>query len=458
MIAGTPLSPDFSGLGALLSPGLVTSAAGASIAPVPASGTDFAHLINAGLPVRSEGGAGLHETTLIDDEAVMTPDRAENEGVSSDISDLMASLSTLASAAVPAVPSPEAPPPETQPPETQPRRELGVVQPPITALADDDTMPPSSPRGVEQGNQTQPPLHPRKMATPTFAAEPAIVTVAAVEPAPPPAVTPSALPPLVEQGVATATPQLAARSKAPPRVGEAISRSTPSAQIKGASSKQAPAGVAPPPISVDVEPIVDRDSGLFEDRQQQQDSNVPTPSPMAGLRGDSGPNPFRMSAGQASGADFVNATPDAFSAAVLDLGADDAWLDQLTRDVSNIARSGGDLRFRLNPQNLGALQVTIERQTNGLSVNMITETLAARDVLSEAQAQVIAEARSQGLTINDVTVTHRSSDQPMQGGAQQNPQRDRAMPTPLRTAGQANASKDEPQDISADRSAADRYA
>ena len=80
------------------------------------------------------------------------------------------------------------------------------------------------------------------------------------------------------------------------------------------------------------------------------------------------------------------------------------WLDQLTRDIVRTASAEGSLRFRLNPETLGSLQVEVTQGQAGASVRLTADTEQARSLIADARPQLIAEARAQGVRIAEAHV------------------------------------------------------
>jgi flagellar hook-length control protein FliK len=109
------------------------------------------------------------------------------------------------------------------------------------------------------------------------------------------------------------------------------------------------------------------------------------------------------------------------------------------------------LRFRLNPETLGTLNVELSQGAQGASVRLTAETEAARAIIAEAQPRLIAEARAQGVRIAEAHVDLGGG-----GGASgQSRRHGEETPTFVRT------HRQEPGDPAADlprRAASDRYA
>lgn len=101
----------------------------------------------------------------------------------------------------------------------------------------------------------------------------------------------------------------------------------------------------------------------------------------------------------------------------LDFAHEGEWLDQLAKDI---ARTGGDgqLRFELNPENLGSLHVEVSQGAAGASVRLTADTEAARTIIADARPQLIAEARAQGVRIAETHVDLGSGSHSQAGNGQ----------------------------------------
>lgn len=98
----------------------------------------------------------------------------------------------------------------------------------------------------------------------------------------------------------------------------------------------------------------------------------------------------------------------------LDLARDTQWLDRLARDISQAATQQGQLKFQLNPENLGALTIEIANSAAGTSIKLSTETDQARQIIADAQPRLLAEVRAQGLRVAE---THVDLNQQGSGGS-----------------------------------------
>ncbi len=143
----------------------------------------------------------------------------------------------------------------------------------------------------------------------------------------------------------------------------------------------------------------------------------------------------------------------------LDIARDGAWLDQLTRDIVRTASAEGNLRFKLNPENLGSLQVEVTQGQNGASVRLTADTEAARTIIADARPQLIAEARAQGLRIAETHVDLSGQGQQQQAHSQAGQGQNRGRDVPA----QEYLTSWKPESAEEDatpkqRSAAERYA
>lgn len=109
-------------------------------------------------------------------------------------------------------------------------------------------------------------------------------------------------------------------------------------------------------------------------------------------------------AGAAPSGPLLAAAPDLAIEQQLDLAHEGEWLDRLARDIARTAGGEGAMRFRLNPETLGALKVEVAQGDQGAHVRITAETETARAILAEAQPKLLAEARAQGVRIADAQV------------------------------------------------------
>ncbi|HWI86137.1 MAG TPA: flagellar hook-length control protein FliK [Sphingomonas sp.] len=108
----------------------------------------------------------------------------------------------------------------------------------------------------------------------------------------------------------------------------------------------------------------------------------------------------------------VDGKGDTIVEQTLNIARDAAWLDTLAHDIAKTAGGDGNLRFKLEPANLGSLTVAIAHGTEGASIHLTADREKTRDILIDAQPKLIAEARAQGLKVSDTHVDLRHQDQP----------------------------------------------
>jgi flagellar hook-length control protein FliK len=93
------------------------------------------------------------------------------------------------------------------------------------------------------------------------------------------------------------------------------------------------------------------------------------------------------------------AAPDAMINRHLDLVRGDAWLDTLAQDIASIAGTGDRLRFALQPEHLGKLDVEVSRHETGVAVHMTTRSEEARQIIAAAQPRLLDELRANGTRV-----------------------------------------------------------
>lgn len=105
----------------------------------------------------------------------------------------------------------------------------------------------------------------------------------------------------------------------------------------------------------------------------------------------------------------------------LDLARDSQWLDRLAQEISQAASTNNHLKFQLNPEHLGSLQIEIVNSSAGTSVRMTADNDAARAIIADAQPRLMAEVRAQGLRIAEshVDLGNQTGSGNMAGGQRQ---------------------------------------
>lgn len=95
----------------------------------------------------------------------------------------------------------------------------------------------------------------------------------------------------------------------------------------------------------------------------------------------------------------------------LDLARGDAWLDTLAQDIAAIAGTGDRLKFALQPEHLGKLDVEVSRHDNGVTVQMTTRNEEARAIIAAAQPRLLDELRANGTRVVAADVTSQMNAQ-----------------------------------------------
>lgn len=83
---------------------------------------------------------------------------------------------------------------------------------------------------------------------------------------------------------------------------------------------------------------------------------------------------------------------------------DPRWIERMAQEIAEIADGDGRTRFRLNPETLGSMEVSVRHTPDGISVRFEVESEATRTLLAHAEHRLQAEARAHGLRIADAQV------------------------------------------------------
>lgn len=89
----------------------------------------------------------------------------------------------------------------------------------------------------------------------------------------------------------------------------------------------------------------------------------------------------------------------------LDIGSDDAWIEQLAHDIAATKSTTGDVSFRLMPRHLGRLDVAMQMGDEGVSLKLDTQHEATAVIVTAAQARLVEDLRQQGVRVAGAEVT-----------------------------------------------------
>jgi len=275
-----------------------------------------------------------------------------------------------------ATPAPVALPPEVTKAVTAAMQQRDAAPVPVTQA------PPSAPAG-----QTAP-ISGSEQAKPAQAPESAAMVQTA-----------SAKQPDTAPAMAAADPVVAPTADAP-----AMPQRAPQAQVQqpAAQPVQQQAAAAPAPT---------------QPRRRSEESTAPRRSGEARRRTDTAPIDAASAGLGQPATNIVQATisrpvtdiqgkGDTMVEHTLTIAKDGAWLDNLAKDIAD-AGSGGDLQFKLAPENLGALSVAISQKDDGASIRLTADNQQTRDILVDAQPKLIEAARAHGLKVSDTQVDVR---------------------------------------------------
>jgi flagellar hook-length control protein FliK len=337
-----------------------------------------------------------------------------------DIASLLDALKSSFTAPAAPVPTP-APPPPT----------VVAAAPAVVAAIPDSAKATTTPAIAHDETVQRPTGAQPTSAAPTIAAAPPAAPAIAITP--PPTSTPTVV---ADDGSAPPV------STAPESQASATVAPAPAAMAPVAASAQ-PVADSPPPVAASAPTVADGVAPQAADAARPHDgpavamANAEAPAPCRGERAghdpardeavddrsaidlpmidqpaaiDSAALPQAVTAAPAASTDAKaidaamaqanTASPTEQAVARhLDLAHDTQWMDQLAKDISQAAATNGQLKFHLNPENLGSLAIEVRTSAEGTSIRMTTETDHARTIIADAQPRLIAEVRAQGLRV-----------------------------------------------------------
>jgi len=194
----------------------------------------------------------------------------------------------------------------------------------------------------------------------------------------------------------------------PHKAGETATAALASVQAKGHDARVPAPVVAAHQAAATAQPASDKPARTNDRRTGDADFVVP--GLVNGMPGNA-PFPAGGMAGVAPAP-----TADAMVQQQLSVAQDGQWLDTLARDIAQTAGSGNDLHFKLDPQHLGSLTVSIAQGSDGAAIRMSTDSADTRTILIDAQPRLVAEARAQGLRISETHVDLSQSNGGSRGG------------------------------------------
>jgi flagellar hook-length control protein FliK len=95
---------------------------------------------------------------------------------------------------------------------------------------------------------------------------------------------------------------------------------------------------------------------------------------------------------------------------ILDFTNDDAWIDQIAKDIAATKSAAGEISFRLMPRHLGRLDVTMSQNDQGMSVRVEAQHETAASIFAASQTRLVDELRQQGVRVTSTEITHNSGD------------------------------------------------
>jgi flagellar hook-length control protein FliK len=89
----------------------------------------------------------------------------------------------------------------------------------------------------------------------------------------------------------------------------------------------------------------------------------------------------------------------------LNLLEDTAWIDTLARDITASSADHGKLSFRLMPEFLGTLDISLTRNADSVDIQMQAATELAARLIAAEQPRLIEELRQTGMRTGDFQMT-----------------------------------------------------
>ena len=396
-----------------------------SPAPQPIRAAEAQNIVPPAMMPNAELSAEAHSAKAQQPEAARGPETAlPNPAVPANLSNPAPEQAPLPSAVVaPAArlmaQIPNAASAPSDPPD--PQAETRLPSPLSIAVA----QTPDAPALPHAQEQPQAPMRAIAMSQGP-STEPASPNAQKLDPTTPAASAPTPMPEKVATRPAAASPTLndkkdisapalpedvqtpAATSHAPQH---AQSR-TPSAPISrqpGAGTRQAD-GIVPMQAPMDDSPRGSRGDLPSIARVAQPISSTLETEPVKGDGPDANPSALVLPSLAPPAVRPITA-PDGnvilaeTSAAPLELSPDLAFLDRLSAEISDMAREGGKLHFRLTPAHLGKLEIAVEAQGDTVSVHMQTQSPEAKSILTDAQSGLTQDLAARGLKLSETTVT-----------------------------------------------------
>lgn len=230
------------------------------------------------------------------------------------------------------------------------------------------------------------------------------------------------LPPVAQPMVA-ATPVVATYTAAPVVAQVIVAQSPVATEVKAPKSSEAKvasraapaaptlpvAAPAQPEKPMDIAPLVmPRDPASVTEPTRKDAAVEVSVTMLSDMASDADTVPtFTLPTGPSAAQPLASASSVQQPAAAadvminrhLDLVRGDAWLDTLAQDIAAIAGKGDRLKFALQPERLGKLDVEVSRQDNGVAVQMTTRSEEARAIIAAAQPRLIDELRANGTRV-----------------------------------------------------------
>lgn len=275
-----------------------------------------------------------------------------------------------------------------------------------------DYMPAARATSPARGNATDPAVSGEAIAV----GRPAIAASVTA-----PQSAPAALP-VMQQMLATTPAPVASAMAAPIMVSTAIGTPAKEPALPATQPTAMPVPNAPAPVKSEVlsllqlvrEHFVRREGGA----SAEVASPVAAPSTADPIVADSAPAAFLatlapapvIASASAVATGPVQAMPASvdlggtIAGQVVDMGVQGQWIDGLAKDIASLSTDGGQGRFQIRFDHLGAVQVDIRPTATGATVSLIVASDAAQQALQADGDRLIADAALSAMKITDLRV------------------------------------------------------
>jgi flagellar hook-length control protein FliK len=147
--------------------------------------------------------------------------------------------------------------------------------------------------------------------------------------------------------------------------------------------------------------------------QQQSEQKTPVPIESAAL--DTKAPPTEMPVGTVSANTSImdvsinRASEPGLTPRMLDLSGRD-WAERLSNEIIAAPRNDSELVFRLTPQHLGTLEISLSETGQGMIVELQASKEEAAQIIAREEPRLIEELRQRGVPVADLSLRNGAGD------------------------------------------------